>query len=221
MSSKPVLCYWDIRGLAQPIRLLLTYVGTDFEDKLLSCGPAPDFDKSCWFDNKFSHGLDFPNLPYYIDGDVKVTQSNAILRFIARKYNKELLGKNETEMALADMMAEESMDFRNGWVSLCYHPDFDNRKTAYLENLDKKLAQFSAFLGKKSWYAGETITFVDFVMYELIDQHKFLAPNCLKKFPNLEEYQTRFEELPKISEYMKSSGFMKTPLNNKMAKFGF
>ena len=24
MSSKPVLCYWDIRGLAQPIRLLLT-----------------------------------------------------------------------------------------------------------------------------------------------------------------------------------------------------
>ena len=221
MSSKPVLCYWDIRGLAQPIRLLLTYVGTDFEDMLLSCGPAPDFDKSCWFDNKFSHGLDFPNLPYFIDGDVKVTQSNAILRFIARKYNKELLGKTETEMAMADMMAEESMDFRNGWVSLCYHPDFDNRKTAYLENLDKKLAQFSAFLGKKSWYAGETITFVDFVMYELIDQHRFLAPNCLKKFTNLEEYQTRFEELPKIAEYMKSSGFMKTPLNNKMAKFGF
>ena len=78
--SKPVLCYWDIRGLAQPVRLLLAYTGTEYEDKLLSCGPAPDYDKSCWFDNKFSFGLDFPNLPYYIDGDVKLTQSNAILR---------------------------------------------------------------------------------------------------------------------------------------------
>merc|ERR1711872_592073 len=107
--SKPVLCYWDIRGLAQPIRLLLTYTGTDFEDKMLSCGPAPGFDKSCWFDNKYSLGLDFPNLPYYIDGDIKITQSNAILRYIARK--NDLVGKNETEKAMVDMMAD------NPWTS--------------------------------------------------------------------------------------------------------
>ena len=71
----------------------------EFEDKMLSCGPAPGFDKSCWFDNKFSLGLDFPNLPYYSDGDVKVTQSNAILRFISRKYDNKMLGTNMTEMA--------------------------------------------------------------------------------------------------------------------------
>ena len=70
-------------------------------------------------------------------------------------------------------------------------------------------------------YAGDTLTFVDFVMYELVDQHKCLVPACLKKYPNLEAFQTRFEELPKIAEYMKSSAFMKAPMNNKMAKFGF
>jgi len=217
--SKPVLCYWDIRGLAQPIRLLLAYTETDYEDKLLSCGPAPGFDKSCWYDNKFSFGLDFPNLPYYIDGDIKVTQSNAILRYIARKH--DMLGKDETEKAMVDMMADQAMDFRNGWVRLCYNPDFENLKDGYLTDLDTKLGQYSKFLAKKTWFAGESLTFVDFVMYELIDQHKFLAPACLKKFPNLEEFQTRFEELPKIAAYMKSSAFMKTPLNNKMAKFGF
>ena len=58
-------------------------------------------------------------------------------------------------------------------------------------------------------------------MYELVDQHKCLVPTCLKKYPNLEAFQTRFEELPKIAEYMKSSAFMKAPMNNKMAKFGF
>ena len=26
-------------------------------------------------------------LPYYVDGDVKITQSNAILRHLARKYD--------------------------------------------------------------------------------------------------------------------------------------
>ena len=51
----PVLCYWDIRGLAQPIRLLLAHTGTEYEDRQLSCGPGPKFDKSCWFDNKASH----------------------------------------------------------------------------------------------------------------------------------------------------------------------
>merc|ERR1712178_253366 len=142
-----------------------------------------------------------------------------IHRYIARQHN--MLGNTDVEKAMVDLMAEESMDFRNGWVRLCYNPDFDNLKDNCLTNLDTKLDQFSRFLAKKTWYAGECLTFVDFVMYELIDQHKFLAPNCLKKYPNLEAFQTRFEELPKIAEYMKSSAFMKTPLNNKMAKFGF
>jgi glutathione S-transferase len=54
--------------LAQPIRLLLEYTGTKFEDKHMSCGPAPDFDRSCWTNVKPTVGLDFANLPYYIDG---------------------------------------------------------------------------------------------------------------------------------------------------------
>merc|ERR1712071_640098 len=37
--SLPVLAYWDIRGLAQPIRLLLAYTETKYEDKYYVCGP--------------------------------------------------------------------------------------------------------------------------------------------------------------------------------------
>ena len=51
MSLRPVtLAYWSIRGLAQPIRLLLEYTKIAYEDKKYDQGPAPDFDKSCWFD---------------------------------------------------------------------------------------------------------------------------------------------------------------------------
>lgn len=52
--------------LAQPIRLLLEYTGTEYEEKIYDCGPAPDYDKSCWFDVKFTLGLDFPNVCVYL-----------------------------------------------------------------------------------------------------------------------------------------------------------
>merc|ERR1711992_265045 len=106
-------------------------------------------------------------------------------------------------------------------LRLCYNPDFDNLKEAYLKGLTSKLERFSKFLADKSWFAGDSLTFVDFVMYELIDQHKDLVPDLLKPYTNLEAFQAKFEALPKVAEYMKSSSFMKTPLNNKMAKFGF
>ena len=71
MGDKPELGYWAIRGLAQPIRLLLNYTGTEFVDKKYEVtGSAPNWDVSSWFGIKFSLGLDFPNLPYYMDGKV-------------------------------------------------------------------------------------------------------------------------------------------------------
>ncbi|KER22284.1 hypothetical protein T265_14888, partial [Opisthorchis viverrini] len=82
--------------VAQPIRLLLEYNGVEFDDFKYVCGPAPDFCKKSWLDEKFNLGLDFPNvsfhfivtycsnqLPYYIDGDFSLTQSDTILRYIA------------------------------------------------------------------------------------------------------------------------------------------
>ncbi len=129
----PTLAYWDIRGLAEPIRLLLVYTGTEFEDKRFITGDAPGFDKSCWFDNKFNFGLDFPNLPFYIDGDVKLTQTNAILRHISCKNGLD--GKTDTEKDRVNMIKNQVKDFRNDFAKLSYNPDFENVKEEYLKEL--------------------------------------------------------------------------------------
>ena len=55
-------------------------------------------------------------------GETKITQSNAILRYIGRQHN--LLGGTEAEKVRVDMMLEQSMDFRNGTVRLAYNPKF-------------------------------------------------------------------------------------------------
>ncbi|XP_038676087.1 glutathione S-transferase Mu 5-like [Scyliorhinus canicula] len=212
------LGYWDIRGLAQPIRLLLEYSGTEYEEKFYSCGEAPNYDKSCWFDVKPKLGLDFPNLPYLLDGDIKITQSNAIMRYIARKH--KLVGVTEDEKVRVDMLENQAMDFRMGIVRLAYNPDFENLKGEYLKGLPNLLKQFSDFLGKKPWFAGDKITFVDFLMYELFDEHRVLEPKCLDEFKNLKDFVQHFEALEKIAAYLKSDRFIKGPFNNKMAKWG-
>eukprot|EP00063_Salmo_salar_P014963 XP_013989798.1 PREDICTED: glutathione S-transferase Mu 3-like [Salmo salar] len=211
------LAYWDIRGVRNNINLLLEYTDTKYEDKFYTCGEAPNYDKSCWFDEKHKLGMDFPNLPYLEDGDRKIVQSNAIMRYIARKHN--LCGESEDEKVRVDILENQAMDFRNGFVIMCY-TDFDKMKPGYTERLPGTLKQFSEFLGTRKWFAGDTITFVDFIMYELLDQHIMFDSKCLDDFKNLQELVDRFEALEKIAAYMKSSRFIKTPVNNKMAKWG-
>lgn len=37
------------------------------------------------------------------------------------------------------------------------------------------------------------ITFVDFIMYELLDQHRMFQPSCLDEFKGLRDLSDRFE----------------------------
>ncbi|MBZ3888664.1 Glutathione S-transferase Mu 1 [Sciurus carolinensis] len=220
------LGYWDIRGvswgsawpLAHAIRLLLEYTDSSYEEKRYTMGNAPDYDRSQWLNEKFKLGLDFPNLPYLIDGAHKITQSNAILRYIARKHN--LCGETEEEKIRVDILENQAMDTRMQFAMVCYNPEFEKKKPEYLEILPEKMKLFSQFLGKRPWFAGDKITFVDFLAYDILDQHRLFEPKCLDAFPNLKDFMSRFEGLKKISAYMKSSRFLPTPMFSKMATWG-
>ncbi|XP_004636968.1 glutathione S-transferase Mu 2 isoform X4 [Octodon degus] len=212
------LGYWDIRGLAHGIRLLLEYTDTSYEEKRYTMGDAPDYDPSHWLNEKFKLGLDFPNLPYLIDGTHKLTQSNAIMRYIARKHN--LCGETEEEKIRVDILENQLMDTRMELARLCYNPDFEKLKPEYLNQLPATMKLFSQFLGKQPWFAGNKITFVDFLAYDVLERTQVFEPTCLDAFPNLKDFISRFEGLKKISAYMKSSRFLPRPVFTKMAKWG-
>ena len=87
--------FWTLFQLAQPARLLLEYTGSKYENKFYVCGEgnismqltviilkcpcyiptksspltltAPNYDKSCWFDEKPKLGMDFPNVSLTCD----------------------------------------------------------------------------------------------------------------------------------------------------------
>ena len=116
--SVPKFGYWDFQGLGQPIRMLLSYLDLEHEDFAYD-----NTDRETWANEiKPNLGLDFPNLPYYIDGDLKITQSLAIIRYIGKKHG--MCGKSDEESAKIDMLMEFSRDLVLDIVMIAYNPDF-------------------------------------------------------------------------------------------------
>ena len=218
--AKPVIAYWDIRGLAEPARMMLEYFGVSYEDKRYVCGDGPNFDRSCWTDVKPTIGLDFPNLPYYIDGETKITESMAILKHIARK-NKGLLPSNDAEHDHCDMVEGVIADFRRDFTGVCYGPGFDAKKIAFFDvKFPVKAQSFNEYLQGKSWLVGDTLTYVDFALCEILDHMQLMSPGCFDKFENVKNYLDRFFKLEKVQAYRQSDRFKKFPINNKMASWG-
>ena len=63
-------------------RISSRYSEVDIEEVLYEAGEGPEFDLSSWRDVKFTLGLEFPNLPYLMDGDVKLTQTIPIMQLV-------------------------------------------------------------------------------------------------------------------------------------------
>ena len=118
LDNLPVLGYWKMRGLAQPIRFLLAYLKVNYKEQVYEQGDAPDFSTKQWTSVKDNLGLDFPNMPYFIDGEVRLTEPLAIMKYIAAQYAPEsvrgasLGDKGDVEMLahiLLDLMKQASL----------------------------------------------------------------------------------------------------------------
>ena len=139
--SIPKLGYWDIQGLGQAIRMLLTYLDIEYEDIVYDNTTR----QTTWMKEiKPNLGLDFPNLPYYIDGDLKLTQSLAIIRYLGKKNG--MYGTTAEESAKIDMLMEFGLDLVRGLVlGLAFKPDFVRFIIRHLKSL---LFNNIEFIGK-------------------------------------------------------------------------
>jgi glutathione S-transferase len=210
MSSKPVLGYWRIRGLGQPIRLLLAYLQVDYDEKLYD-------ERDDWLADKEKLGLDFPNLPYWKDGKKDVTESRAIMKYLCRIYKPELLGKTveaQTDIDAVDNMVYDI--FYSGIVPVIYQFTEELHKQ-YKQNEPLKLGYLNKFLKDKQWVAGNDLTYVDFFLYEVLRDLRVYDAKCLDAFAALQAYCDRVESLPAIKKYMESPNFIKSPIFGKEA----
>ena len=92
-------------------------------------------------------------LPYLIDGDIKLTQTRCIIQYLGRKYN--LAGANEQEWIAISLIDSQVGDLFGGFSRVCYDPNFcDKSKADYIKGLPDQLKAVSAYMGNKPFVAG-------------------------------------------------------------------
>lgn len=65
------------------------------------------------------------------------------------------------------------------------------------------------------------ISYVDFLLYEMIFHYTTYQADYLEKYPVLVAFKRNFEEIPQISEYISSKQYIKGPCINPRAKIAF
>jgi glutathione S-transferase len=225
-SSNPVtLGYWRIRGLAAHIRMLFEFLDVPFVDVAFTQGGAPEFSRAEWLAVKHTLPLSFPNLPFLLDGDVKITQSVAIFNFVAKKYgpahaDRLHLPKTLLEETEHDMLLHVAADFADAIASVAYSPHYDALLPEFVSNvLPAWLDQFSRFLAAKTFLlGGDRPSPVDFFLFELLDRSVLQVPSALNAFPALAAFHSRVKTLPQLRRYFTSAA-ASWPINNTVARF--
>jgi glutathione S-transferase len=224
IDGKPTLVYWNILGLVQASRLALVCAKVDFYDVRMDPGEdrVPPTQMKVWAGSKprVQEVMPFPNLPYYLDDQVQLSQSNTILRYLGHKHNLMGSAPHRTDMAL-----DQLSDVEGQFASRCYFQGPDAVLEWYRTQVPHILSQFVQLLGNQDFIGGSSPSVADCKFYAFLhklnvaqdqlgnDETAGIMPSSLK------EYMRRFESVPAMQEYMASSNYLKGPLNNVIAKF--
>jgi len=235
IDGKPTLVYWNSAGWSNPIRLALMVAHVDFVDVRIEAGDPSDSAsyKQAWMSVKAvlsSRGiLEFPNLPYYMEREsecesVYLVQSEAIVRYVGRKYN--LLPTSMPEHRFM-MLSEELKDYDGYFISQSYAGGPDAIAKFIMENLPKKLAVWACIAHRGNALIDGTnarINMLDIKLYCFLRKVRFAQVELDLKPSQQEEvwvdaYMKRVENVPEVKAYL-NSDYLHRPLNNPHAKFG-
>lgn len=209
--------YWAIRGLVEPIHMYLEYKEVPYEKTAYTTETASD-----WLEkDKKELGIFFPNLPYLIDGDVKLSQSNTILRYLEKKFGNYYTGDVGDDMKL-DILLESVTDIRTPFALMCYGPgEMDEKKKIYVSPwILQKWEYFDTWLQSSKYLTGDDLCVADFTFWNLVDYNDLFDPAILENYKNIQRFKKDFESEPKVEAYLKSPNYKKFPVNGFMASWG-
>lgn len=215
MADKVVHGYWGVRGAGQISRLLLAYTGAVWEDVKYT---SPDQ----WFGkDKAELGFSFPNLPYLIDGDLKLTETSAIQRYIPKRFGKpQLLGKDLKDEAVVNNLIGVFGDVKSALGPLIWDKEWQAKIEAAVAKIEPKLQLLAAFYGEKEFALGY-LTLADFLVADFSYYLEKLSPEVFAKYAFVKRTRVNFEALPEIKKYYEQESAVKGPFVPPSAALAF
>jgi glutathione S-transferase P len=198
------LVYFNVRGRAMSFRYMCLDNGIALEEQFVAFDEWP----------KVKPTTRFGQLPVVYDDGFEIAQSNAILRTIAKKHG--LYGSNDKEASLIDQINDQQEDTRLTYLRMIYQ-EYDKEKDNYISKIPEKVAIFEKILsennGGAGFFVGSKVSYVDYTVFDLLDNLTVLSSTCLDKFPLLKAFHSRMAAHGKIATYRKTDGFIKMPIN--------
>lgn len=197
------LMYFDLRGRAEVVRLVLNYIGEPFEDVIVHRDTWPEIRRA----------TPLGQLPVLWArgerGDTRIPQTQAILRHLARTHG--LYGATEREHTLTDVLAETVVDARGRFNPVAYAPNRladEAVNQRYLEvdlheSLDRlaKLMRHST-VPEAGYFVTAVPTYADFAAFDFLDAQLQIWPACLESYPALLAFVERMGALPTLRGYL-------------------
>jgi len=162
-------------------------------------------------------GFDFPNLPYLIDGDIRITESSAIPMYLALKAgDKNFFGKEGLEQVKHQMLIGVFNDLQYIFIEIFKSSEFEAIFEAKKDTLHRKFQELSQFKGERKFFF-EQVTFADIAFFVIASFFEAITkglnkPSLLAELPNLKSLMESVASLPGIKDYLENSPSAKLPI---------
>lgn len=171
--------YFDMRGRAEIIRMVLSAADKEFEDIRLSREEWEKMKPST--PSKVLPIVDTP------EGE-RLVQSMATARNLARRFG--MMGKSDRENYLIDRAIDQGSDFVEGLVAPMFAAEADAKRVyqEFMTNSGNRILEgATTFLkeGKGRFFAGDRLTLADLWWSCILNQMQTYFPDALKGFPEL------------------------------------
>jgi len=198
------LHYFKGRGRAETTRWMLAINNIDFIN--ISLEDYNDFD-----DLKASGKLPFNQLPLLELDDLKLSQSSAMISFLARR--GDLYGTTDAEAVGCDMLVGAVGDFNVSAMQFAFKADKDEAS----RDLDASLMRFGKHFefiltqNEGEFLVGQKLSVADIIMAESLTSFIEFCPACLNNYPLLKQLQEKVVSEHNINKYLNSSNRWRLP----------
>lgn len=190
-----------MRALAEAPRLLLHYVGLDYEDIM-----SWDYYGKEWSEVKSK--VPFKQLPMLVvDQKHEICQSIAILTFVEKIAGINISDSIQNAKANAVMQsAQELFMPLNPTINFSVGDRFKKKREDMMPFLNSRFEDLDRALkdNDKKFYVDDKPHACDFAVYHHLDLSKLLDPELINKFPRLEKFIEDIESIETVKSYLNS-----------------
>ena len=192
------LYYFKGRGRAETTRWMLAINRIEFEN-------APIETPKALAALRASGKLPFDQMPLLEINGLKLSQSSAMIRYLARLGG--FYGESDIDAVWCDMIAGAATDLAEAAMQAPFQPTEEMAIAAIRARFAKFGPKFEARLTENGsgFCVGERMTFADVILAEALNAHLEWCPNILANTPLLAALYERVSNAPGVASYLSSA----------------